>query len=372
VVRPGDERAPGVVVGAPGDAAVLAAWQDLQADGAVRSPFLTWQWAAAFGAVPAVAAEVRVLRVVDGGRTLGLLPVETWRDPTGLRALGPAGGRWLGPDHLDVVARDADRDAVATAVVRHLTRTRGWDLLDLEGITGALAVATARSGPRALRLPDRAVVSPTLDLRPREPALLLPSRNLRQQVSRGLRVAEREGGGLQVCTSPDDVTAALRVLMDLHNTRFGERSAVFATPDRRRFHLEVAGRLAEDGLARVYRLRVGEKDAALLYALRLGGTLYYYSMGMQPDLGSSPGRTLLGQVALAAAAEGLDEFDLLRGEHGFKLRFASGTQEDLHRRLLRPSPRVLPVLARRAPGAVLGRLRARRDTPAAEAGDAED
>ena len=216
------------------------------------------------------------------------------------------------------------------------------------------------------------MVSPTLDLRPREPALLLPSRNLRQQVSRGLRVAEREGGGLQVCTSPDDVTAALRVLMDLHNRRFGERSAVFATPERQRFHIDVAGRLAEDGLARVYRLRVGEEDAALLYALRLGGTLYYYSMGMQADLGSSPGRTLLGQVALAAAAEGLDEFDLLRGEHGFKLRFASGTHEDLHRRLLRPSPRVLPVLARRVPGAVLGRLRARRGTPAGQAGDVDD
>lgn len=329
---------------------LVPAWSALQSAGHVGSPFLTLQWAQALATVPEVSSAIRVLWVTDRTRTLGLLPLERWRRPDGLRVLGLAGGQWLAADHVDVVAAPADRASVATAVARYVAGTKSWDLLDWEGLTrdGALTVALARlRPPRFLRLPDREVSSPYVDLRPREPTLLLPSRNLRQQVGRGLRVAERGGGGLRVSTTTHEVLAGLHALMNLHNERFRGKSQVFATPQRRRFHLEAAARLAECGMARVYRLEVDGEDAALLYAFGLGDRLYYYSMGWRPEMGLSPGRTLLGQALLSAAAEGLAEFDLLRGEHPFKLRFASGRRSDLRVRLLRPTPRTLDGAARR-------------------------
>lgn len=339
---------------------LLDTWRDLQARGAVTTPFSTWQWAEALRVVPAVSAAVHVLRVTRGGRTLGLLALERWRDEERLRVLGPAGGRWLAPDHVDVVAEPGDRPVVAVAVARYLARREEWDLLDLEGLSreGALAAALDRQWlPRAARLPARAVPSPYVDLRSRDPAKLLPSRNLRQQVGRGYRTAARTGGGLTLSTTPRDVVAALPELMRLHQERFAGVSQVFATPQRRTFHLEAAGRLADAGMARVYRLEADGVDAALLYAFRLGDRLYYYSLGMRPDVGLSPGRTLLGQSILSAAEEGLAEFDLLRGEHAFKLRFASGTRQDLHVRLLRPGVRSLASVMRRVPGRVSARLR---------------
>lgn len=338
---------------------LLPEWRALQSAGHVQSPFLTWQWAQALATVPEVSSDIRVLWVTDRARTLGLLPIEYWRGSDGLHVLGMAGGQWLAADHVDVVAAPTDRRSVATAVARYVARTRSWDLLDWEGLTrdGELAVVLDRlRPPRFLRLPDREVPSPYVDLRPREPAVLISSRNLRQQVGRGLRVAERGGGGLRVSTTASEVVTGLDALMSLHNERFRETSQVFATPERRRFHFEAAARLAEDSMARVYRLEVDGQDAALLYAFGLGERLYYYSMGMRPELGLSPGRTLLGQTVLAAAAEGLAEFDLLRGEHTFKVRFASGSRSDLQVRLLRPTPRSLASAGRRLPDWLWARL----------------
>jgi CelD/BcsL family acetyltransferase involved in cellulose biosynthesis len=141
--------------------------------------------------------------------------------------------------------------------------------------------------------------------------------------------------------------------MRLHVERFGSRSAVFATTARRSFHLAAARRFAERGLARIYALEVAGHDAALLYALQHGTRLYYYSMGMRADLGGSPGRTVLGQALLQAAAEGFTEFDLLRGDHDFKLRFSSGVRADAHTRLLRPTTAAGLALAGRGAARLL-------------------
>ena len=53
--------------------------------------------------------------------------------------------------------------------------------------------------------------------------------------------------------------------MDLHNRRFGVVSEVFSTAARRRFHLLAAERMAEAGLARIYRLVVDGANAGLQY-----------------------------------------------------------------------------------------------------------
>lgn len=353
------------------DPGTLAAWRALQADGAVGSPFLSWQWAEAVAAVPEVAAAVKVLRVDASGRTLGLFPVERWSGDAGVRVLGAVGRNWMGADHLDVVAVPAQRTTVADAVATFVLRDRSWDLLNLEGLVrdGALAAALERRRPRTIRrLPDRDVVCPFVDLDARDTQLLMPSRNLRKQVFRGLRVAEESGGGLALATSAGEVAAALPALMDLHQRRFNDRSEVFRTDARRRFHLEAGRRLAEHGMARVYRLRLGDEDAALLYALQLEDRVYAYTLGTSLDVGASPGRTLYGQMVLSAAAEGVAELDLLRGEHAFKLRFANGSRTDLHLRLLRPSPRSALMVAMRA----AARLRRGGATAEPPAGEVED
>lgn len=352
-----DERYGEVRPASPRDPAVLAAWARLEAAGAVRTPFDSPAWATALADVPELAADVRVLAAAgpDGG-IAGLLPLEWSTSAAGVRMVSAPGADWLAPDHVDVVAAPGDRDGVARAVVSFLRAERDWDLLHLESLRagGSLAGALrSAGGRRVLPLPAETVSAPYVDLAGGRDGLPW-SGNLRSQVGRGLRAAERSGGGLEVLTDPAGVGQALEELMRLHNARFGAASAVFATESRRAFHRLAAGRLAAAGGARIYRLTVGGADAGLLYALAAADRLFYYSMGISPAVPGSPGRTVLGAAVLSAADEGAREFDLLRGEHDFKLRFASGLRRNPSVREVAPTPRGLRFLA----AAAVRRLRA--------------
>jgi len=307
----------------------------------VPSPFLSWEWAGTLAETPELSQQAWVLVCYERDDVAGLMPLQ-WSSGAGGWRHARIAGDWLAPDHLDVVSRPGRERAVAAAVIAHLADARDWELLELSALAehGALAGALGRlHPPRFARRTVEALQLPWVELAGKDAAELLPRRNLRQQVARGRRVAERSGGGFATVREPASVGPLLDELMRLHNLRWGSASSVFATPARRDFHRRAVRRLAEADLVRLYRLRVGEIDAAVLYALRLDRRLYYYSMGMAPEAGLSPGRTVLGQAILAAAEEGFEEFDLLRGEHDFKLRFATGVRTNLHVQIARLTPR---------------------------------
>ncbi|WP_219416039.1 hypothetical protein [Pseudonocardia nigra] len=118
------------------------AWRGLQEAGHVPSPFLSWEWASALRDVPGVAGGIEVLTVAEDDRIVGLLPVERVRSATGATVVGIAGQSWLAPDHTDVIAAPEHRGPVATALLRLLARSSGWDVLQFDALQ-----RTARSRP---------------------------------------------------------------------------------------------------------------------------------------------------------------------------------------------------------------------------------
>jgi CelD/BcsL family acetyltransferase involved in cellulose biosynthesis len=317
------------------DPDVAAAWRRLQAAGGIVSPFLTWELVSALADVPELAAGMRVLVADDGRRPVGLLPLEARQGPYGLRALGLVPS-WLGADHLDVVAEPRHRPVVAAAVAGHLAAQAGWQLLDLEGLdrSGALAGQVRRRlrPPRFLPLSAIDVPVPYVALAESTG----PSRsNASKEAARKLRGIERGGGGFSVVEDPGQVVSLLGELMDLHNRRMGAVSSVFASAAHRRFHLLAARRLAEAGMARVYRLVAEGVNAGLQYDFVLGDRVYFYQSGIQPDAGRSPGLVVLGAAIRSAAGEGFAEFDLLRGDEPYKLRFATGVRRNVRLRVVR-------------------------------------
>lgn len=317
------------------DPRVALAWRQLQAAGGVSSPFLVWELFSALAKIPELSGGAQVLVVDDGHRPVGLLPVEPRDGPSGLPALGLT-PPWLGADHLDVVAEPRDRPAVAGAVVRHLAARTDWQLLDLDGLdqSGALTGQLGRilRPPRFLPLPPIGIPVPCVALPDRTESL---RSNAIKEAARKLRSIERGGGGFSVVSSPERVAGLLEELMGLHNQRFGAVSAVFSTEARRRFHLLAAHNMAEAGMARIYRLVVDGANAGLQYDFVLGDRVYFYQSGIEPTAGRSPGLVVLGSAIRSAADEGFAEFDLLRGDEPYKLRFSTGTRQDLRLVVLR-------------------------------------
>lgn len=311
------------------DPRVPVIWRQLQTAGGVSSPFLVWELFSALADISELSDGTQVLVIDNGGRPVGLLPVEPHDGPHGLSALGLTPG-WLGADHLDVVAEPRHRPAVARAVVRHLTARRDWQMLDLDGLDrfGALTrqLRLLLRPPRFLPLPPIRIPVPYVTLR--EPTGSLRS-NAMKEAARKLRAIQRGGGGFSEVRSPEQVVELLEELMDLHNQRFAAISAVFATPARRRFHLLAAQRMAEAGMARIYRLVADGVNAGLQYDFALGDRVFFYSSGILPTAGRSPGLVVLGSAISSAAEAGFREFDLLRGDEPYKLRFSTGTRQNL-------------------------------------------
>jgi CelD/BcsL family acetyltransferase involved in cellulose biosynthesis len=242
-----------------------------------------------------------------------------------------------------VVAEPRHRPAVAAAVAGHLAIRPAWQLLDLDGVdrSGALAVQVRRRlrPPRFLPLAAIDVPVPYVALA----RATGPSRsNASKEAARKLRGIERGGGGFSVADTPEQVVGLLEELMDLHNRRMGTVSSVFATAARRRFHLLAARRMAEAGMARIYRLAAEGVNAGLQYDFVLGDRVYFYQSGIEPSAGRSPGLVVLGAAIRSAADEGFAELDLLRGDEPYKLRFATGVRRNLRLLVVRlTAPAVL-------------------------------
>ncbi|MGY1621152.1 GNAT family N-acetyltransferase [Geodermatophilus sp. SYSU D00965] len=316
----------------------------------MSTPFLTWEWFSALSEEPTLSRHSVVLVARDrDGAELGLLPVEIVRTAGGLRTVRCTGSAELGADHIDVVAVPEHRDAVAAAIARHITRDLRWDLADFEGLLhdGALARALRRELGRPWCLPRRPCVEavPVVGLRGHSAEQV--RQRLHRRSIRGLKSVQRAGGGYSVVEDPELVGPLLESLMDMHNDRFGEQSAVFASPELRRFHVTAATRMAAAGTARVCRLSTAEGDVALEYVLLLGDRAYSYQSGFRPDGGHSPGRTVMCRSILTAAEEGRTEYDLLRGDEAYKEEYTTGTRLDVRLRALRPTPRTVVWLAGR-------------------------
>jgi CelD/BcsL family acetyltransferase involved in cellulose biosynthesis len=337
------------------DPALEAAWTRLQAAGHVGSPFLSWEWVSALRDVPEAAGDTGVLVARRGDEVVGLLPLERAR-LDGRRVLGVAGWYWVGPDHTDVVAAPADRAEVARAMLGELARTPGWDVLDLDGLSpdGALAAAVDEVFAK-----PRFVVRPTEEL----PIAYVPldgeilSGHGRKQVRKEIRKAEAAGGGFAVVTEPGEFPALLDAMMDLHVARFGERSRVFATPERRRFHQLAAQRLGAAGRVRMHRLAVGDEPAAITYTLVWDRSVLFYSGGLRTDIGLTPGFSVRAAAMLAAAEAGYEVADLMRGDHGYKERFRADVRADVRRRVARVNAGLARSVAVRAVRAAVAKVR---------------
>jgi CelD/BcsL family acetyltransferase involved in cellulose biosynthesis len=139
--------------------------------------------------------------------------------------------------------------------------------------------------------------------------------------------------------------------------RFGDRSRVFATPERRRFHQLAAARLGAAGLVRMHRLAVGDEPAAITYTLVWDGSVLFYSGGLRTDIGMTPGFSVRGAAMLAAAEAGYGVADLMRGDHGYKERFRAEVRSDVRRRVARVNAALARSAAVRVAQVVIDRAR---------------
>lgn len=228
----------------------------------------------------------------------------------------------LAPDHLDLIATPGHHSAVARAVIGWMGR-RGTRVVDLDGLAGEGTLATMLSPYVRSR-----VAAPFVELADGAQHYLesLPG-PLRSTIRRSGRRFERQGAGPERVAT-DEIGAALDDLARLHEHRWADGSPFLKGWARARAAF-LAG--AEHGDVEAFVLRAPSGDAiAVELDLLAGDRLAFYQAGRRTDHEwRGCGSVLRAHIVQAAVADGMAEYDMLRGDETYKADWATGRREVL-------------------------------------------
>jgi CelD/BcsL family acetyltransferase involved in cellulose biosynthesis len=282
------------------------------------NPFSTWEWAATwwdhFGRDQPLL--ITACRRPDG--TLAAILPLYLSNRAGLRMarfVGHGAGDVLGPVCAPQDAALAASALCATAA----EHGRLWDLLLAERMPrGTLSDA----------LPAYVVqeeANPLLPIEGRswDEFLASCSSNMRGQIRNKRRRLERKHGArFRLTDERSRVEEDFDTLVRLHHARWGEPRSF--TEQRTAFHRAFAARAFERGWLRLWTLEVEERPVAAWYGFRFGDVEWYYQSGRDPEWDrSSVGVTLLARTLQSAFDDGMSAYAFLRGDEGYKQRFAT-------------------------------------------------
>lgn len=309
-------------------------WWDLWRRSPEASPFQAPAWLLPWWEV-FQPGELRTVAVRDGGRLVALAPLYREDGPYGRRLL-PLG---IGLSDLSDWLIDPACPDAAGAALAALLAFDDWDVLSLEDLRpGAAALAFASPSGLSERVEAQSAC-PVLAL-PGPGGTLgdaLPAGKLRKLRMARNRSARRSGFAVEA-VGTEAVDAFLDELFDLHGSRWATRgeSGVLSDAQVRRFHAVSASRMAAQGLARMYRMRIEGTIVGAFYGLADAGSVYAYLGGFDPAFAfESPGTVLIGHAIEAAIGEGARAFDFLRGQEPYKYEWGAQDRWSQRRTLLR-------------------------------------
>jgi CelD/BcsL family acetyltransferase involved in cellulose biosynthesis len=336
---PSEQAQPIVIAPWRGDLEALAStWSALADSAHPGAPFRSWAWLSSWWKTFSAGKELVVLVAHQEGRSVGLLPLFSTPSRLGGRRLAFLGEGIVGSDYLGLVCAAAAEPALADAFADYLERAP-YDELDLDGLLPDDPLLDAVTRQLAT---DRVAQSP----RYRCPHITLAGDfesylkglpdGTGQQWKRRLRWLEKQPGfALETLSTPADLDRGLTTLFALHHRRWAVEggSEAIDGPDVEAFHRHAGRALAEVGWARLYLLNVEGETRAALYGFRHGDRFAFYQAGYDPDWRQrSVGTVLLGQVVERCFAEGVAEYDFLRGCEPYKLKWANGERQTVRLR----------------------------------------
>jgi len=304
-----------------------AAWSALLARSRGDPLFLSWEWLTqwwrCFGAELAATADI--LAFYRAGELVGIAPF--YRRRVVRNGLLPAssvqlmGFAWRDrrpamSEYLDVLALEAEAEAVRRASARALLEETGWTEWVIGFTTGGRHWCEAFSRPGRercyIRELDRSA-SYQADL---SGGFALYLRGLGRSTRRSLwslrrRLAVRSKVTFEYL-APEEIGAGFGDLNRLYQLRWNRPAFIGS---RLAFHMGLAQRLASRGELAASRLRVGSEVVSVLYDVCKGGCQYNLSMGFNPGFDSriSLGLLHLGYAMEAAAERQVATYDFLVG-----------------------------------------------------------
>lgn len=308
-------------------------WQALEKC-ARTNVFLSWQWMGVWYSV--YQPEVRILRVTDQGRLVGLgLVTESIERRHGLlvsRCLHlHQTGRpcedqiWI--EYNGFLAAQGYEASVAKVCLEYLKETGNqWDEFVIGAVDSDYAdlLADSASLTQHIRWEAPCYGVDLVSLRSGDRCYLDSlSGNTRHQIRRTLRLYEQLGAvRLERPKTIEEAEFLWGAIAPYHLERWGsaDGQSGFANPDFVRFHQRyIHTNWAQKG-ADLIALKAGNKTIAIFYNLLYRGHVYFYLAGIRSESDNRLKPGLLGHSLCVDdyLARGFDYYDFMGGEERYK------------------------------------------------------
>jgi len=330
-------------------------WDELVLASPHPLPFLSHPWLRTWWRHFGEGQEFRALVVEDGATLLAAAPLAIRR----LRRLGlsvtlgeivgtgPVPTRGMGlADKVDLVVRSGAA-AAETRLLGDLVELLGRiDILDLKGVASAspcgASLIEAAPRPHTARMLERSV-SPYLPLETGwDDYLASRSGNFRKHLRKYWRELRKLGTVEVSRLEPtDDLGAWLSDVIAVNGASWkaSRGTNLFRHPRIREFLTDLAGSMAQRGWLDLQRLRLDGATVAYELCFDFGGRLFSYNGSYRKELSRpSPGTALTAEVIRAACERGRTEYDMLRGEEGYKARWSEACRRES--RIVLPASRL--------------------------------
>ncbi len=311
-------------------AALQPEWEDLLARCGRVTPFMTPEWLTTWWKHFGRAGALRVVCAREGGRLVGMAPLElsriTVRGLPIFRCLSFLGGREA--DYKDFILDHERRWEAAEALLRCCREEiPGWQLLICRGVHQDSAsnylLPVLGEAVGLWHRTQAAAVCPYVPLqgegsdrwseyRKRGAVREYGRKWRRLEAGHGARIEWADGKG------------AVEEFLRLHELGWGDRggSQAINTSRMREFHLGLGRAHASSDRLQVAFLYLEDRAVAARYCYLIGRTAYEYLTGLNPEWRSvSPGAVLMLAVLDRLEEQGYQELDLMRGAEKYKFIF---------------------------------------------------
>ena len=285
-----------------------------------QTPMWLLPWWRAFG-----SNDLAVIAARSEGRLEALAPLYVIRDDDSDESLGVLLGTGIS-DYLDVIG---DAALIMDAMCR--IDCQLWDLQQLRPSSTMLHAPLPHGWSENVEDQEPC---PVLSIAGAGDALQnLVSAHFRQKLRYYRRSLARLGDVRIETPTPDTLDDLLTTLFDLHAARWQRRNlpGLLADATTQRFHRDVARRMLEADVLRMYATRVGDRIVAVFYGFALHGTACAYLSGYDPKLEKlSIGTMIVAHAIEEAVRVGDTSFDFLRGAEEYK--YAWGATDRMNQR----------------------------------------
>lgn len=239
------------------------------------------------------------------------------------RSLIFCGSAELHSDHLDIISSEEDSDRCFEALWSFLAdRKLHWDILKFSLISKESRIMRQITGSSNLEweLKERST-APFIDLGEGFDKYFSNFNGKHRYTLRKKVNKLAEQGYIYTACNHDQIGEGIESLYRLHSLRATNKGieSTFNGERLLALHKTAAGNFSSNGRLWLRFLERDGKKIGAFYGFELGGRLFYYQFGLDPEWEPfSPGTVLMYKVIEETFTRKLKEFDFLRGNESYK------------------------------------------------------